>query len=58
MDWIEKLNEALDYIEANLDGEIDVGLAAKRRFVLPFISSACLRISRDRRWANISAGAE
>ena len=36
MDWIEKLNEALDYIEANLDGEIDVGLAAKKALCSSF----------------------
>ncbi len=29
MEWLEKLNEALGYIEANLDGEIEYEKAAK-----------------------------
>jgi len=29
VDWIEKLNSALDYIEEHLDQEIDIGCAAK-----------------------------
>lgn len=29
MDWIKKMNEAVDYIEARLDGEIDLGEVAQ-----------------------------
>lgn len=29
MEWLERLNDALDYIESNLDGEIDYAIAAK-----------------------------
>ena len=32
MDWSTRMNRALDYIEANLDGEIDYAHAAKLAF--------------------------
>ena len=29
MDWLDRINAAIDYIEANLAGEIDIGIAAR-----------------------------
>ena len=30
MDWLKRMNEALCYIESNLDGEIDYGVVAQK----------------------------
>ena len=29
MEWLDRMNEALDYIESNLDGKIDLSAAAR-----------------------------
>jgi AraC family transcriptional regulator len=36
MEWSERLNTAIDYIEDNLAGEINISEAAKRSFCSPF----------------------
>ena len=41
-DWTEGLQNALEYIEANLTNELEVREIAKRAFVSPFISRGYL----------------
>ncbi len=36
MEWLDRFNNALDYLEANLDGEIDMGEAARIAMCSPF----------------------
>jgi len=39
MEWSERMNAAVDYIEDNLTGEIDFNEAANRAFCSSFTSS-------------------
>ena len=44
MDWIERLNEAIRYIEENLTGEIEYENSDKLPVALRIIFKECLRI--------------
>ena len=44
MDWLERMNAALDYIDANLAGDIDIAVAARGGHAARnIISPACSR---------------
>lgn len=46
MDMLKGMNGALDYIENNLDGHIDLGEVAKRAYCSSIISNGCLLFIR------------
>lgn len=53
MDWLERMNNALNYIENSLDEEIDYKEIAKQLTVLSFIFQECSLQSQVYRYQNI-----
>lgn len=53
MEWINKLNQAITYIEENLESGIDYAEAAKLHVAQLFIFKECFHILRKYQYLNI-----
>ncbi len=53
MEWINKLNQAITYIEENLESGVDYAEAAKLHVVQPFIFKECFHILQKYHYLNI-----
>lgn len=58
MEWLKKLNAAVEYIESNLDGSISYGRLPGSPAVLLFIFRGYFPMCRVFRWRNTSGGEE
>ena len=54
MDWITGIQNAINYIEDHLTGELDYEAIARESFSSPFISRGCSASSAATPWGSTS----